>query len=129
MPYWKISKDIKIAAMRLYKDNILSKPTILDYLSISLRTFDCILALWNATREVVREMNGVRGHPRILHFSDIEYLKHLIRHCPDWFLDEQARCLHPRLLHHPVPLLYPCDLFQPLPLPHLCHSFLPLLSS
>jgi len=88
MPYRKISKDIKIAAMRLYEDDILSKPAILDYLSISSRTFDRILALWNATGEVVRETNGIRGRPRILHFSDVEYLKRLIRHRPDWFLDE-----------------------------------------
>ena len=88
MPFRKISKDIKIAAMRLYEDDILSKPVILDYLSISSRTFDRVLALWNATGEVVRETNGVRGRPRILHFSDVEYLKRLIRHRPDWFLDE-----------------------------------------
>ena len=49
MPYRKISKDIKIAAMRLYQDDILSKPALLDYLRISSRTFDRILALWNAT--------------------------------------------------------------------------------
>ena len=45
--------------MRLYEDDILSKLAILDYLSISSRTFDGILALWNATGEVVRETNGV----------------------------------------------------------------------
>jgi len=66
--------------MRLYEDDILLKPAILDYLSISSWTFDRILALWNATGEVVRETNGVRGRPRILHFSDVEYLKRLIRH-------------------------------------------------
>ena len=88
MPYRKISKDIKIAAMRLYEDDVLSKPAILDYLRISSRTFDRVLALWNATGEVVKETNGVHGRPRILHFSDVEYLKRLIRHRPDWFLDE-----------------------------------------
>ena len=74
--------------MRLYEDDILSKPAIIDYLNISSRTFDRVLALWNATGEVVRETNGVRGRPRNLHFSDVEYLKRLIRHRPDWFLDE-----------------------------------------
>jgi len=88
MPYWKISKDIKIAAMHLYEDNILSKPAILDYLQISSQTFDQILALWNAMGDIVRETNGVCSHPCILHFSDIEYLKHLIQHHPDWFLNE-----------------------------------------
>ena len=88
MPYRKILKDIKIAAMHLYEDDILSKPAILDYLRISSWTFDCVLALWNATGEVVKETNGVHGRPCIPHFSDVEYLKHLIRHHPDWFLDE-----------------------------------------
>jgi transposase len=89
MPYRKISKDIKIAAMRLYEDNVLSKLAICDYLRISSRTFDRVLAIWNATPgEVVRETNGVHGRPRILHFSDVEYLKCLIQHRPDWFLDE-----------------------------------------
>jgi len=74
--------------MHLYEDDVLSKPAILDYLSISSWTFDRILALWNATREVVRETNGVWGHPCVLHFLDIKYLKCLIRHYPDWFLDE-----------------------------------------
>jgi hypothetical protein len=59
MPYQKISKDIKIATMHLYKDNILSKLAILDYLSLSSWTFDYILSLWNATGEVIREMNSV----------------------------------------------------------------------
>jgi len=74
--------------MHLYEDDVLSKPAILDYLSISSWTFDRILALWNATGEVVRETNSVRGHPCVLHFLDMEYLKRLIRHHPDWFLDK-----------------------------------------
>ena len=49
MPFRKISRDIKIAAMRLYEDNVLSKAAILDYLAFSSRTFDRILALWNGT--------------------------------------------------------------------------------
>ena len=46
------SQRIKIAAMHLYKDDILSKLVILDYLSISSQMFDHIVALWNATGEV-----------------------------------------------------------------------------
>ena len=41
-----------------------------------------------AAGDVVRETNGVRGRPRCLHFSDMDYLKRLIKHRPDWFLDE-----------------------------------------
>jgi transposase len=88
MPFRKISRDIKIAAIRLYEDDILSKAAILDYLAFSTRTFDRILALWNATGDVVRNTNGVRGRPRVMHFSDVDYLKRLIQHRPDWFLDE-----------------------------------------
>ena len=88
MPFRKISKDIKIAAMHLYDDNVLSKAAILDYLSFSSRTFDRVHALWVAAGEVVRQTNGVQGQPHRLHFSDIDYLKRLIQHWPDWFLDE-----------------------------------------
>jgi transposase len=88
MPFRKVSRDIKIAAMRLYEDDILSKAAILDYLAFSTRTFDRVLALWNATGDVVRHANGVHGRPRLMHFSDIDYLKRLIQHRPDWFLDE-----------------------------------------
>ncbi|PPR03276.1 hypothetical protein CVT24_012814 [Panaeolus cyanescens] len=93
MPYRKISRDIKIAAMRLYNDNIIPKHDILNYLSLSSRTFDRVHALWVATGDVVRYTNGVRGRPRLLHFSDVEYLKQLVRHRPDWFLDELQHLL------------------------------------
>ena len=52
MPFRKISQDIKIAAMRLYDDNILPKGTILDYLCFSSWTFDHVHALWVAAGEV-----------------------------------------------------------------------------
>ena len=52
MPFRKISRDIKIAAMGLYDDNILPKGTILDYLCFSSWTFDCVHALWVAAGEV-----------------------------------------------------------------------------
>ena len=79
--------------MQLYEDNVLSKLVICDYLRISSRTFDRVLAIWNAMGEVVRETNGVHGRPHILHFSDVEYLKRLIQHRPDWFLDELQHLL------------------------------------
>jgi hypothetical protein len=47
-----------------------------------------VLALWNATGDVVRQTNGVLGRPRLLHYKDIDYLKRLIQHRPNWFLDE-----------------------------------------
>lgn len=88
MPYRKIPRAIKISAIRLYEDDVLPKPMILEYLSLSSRTFDRVLALWNSTGDVVRQTNGVRGRPRLLHYTDVDYLKRLIQHRPDWFLDE-----------------------------------------
>ena len=88
MPYRKTPKAIKVSAMRLYEDNILPKPTILAYLGLSSRTFDRVLAIWNSTGDVVKQTNGICGRPRLLHHSDVDYLKRLIQHRPDWFLDE-----------------------------------------
>ena len=88
MPFWKISNDVKVAAMRMYDADLLPLVTILDFLDMSWRTFFRVCALWIETGNVVRQTNGIKGWPRLLHFTDIDYLKCLIRHCPDWFLDE-----------------------------------------
>jgi transposase len=84
----RIPREIKEAAIRLYEANILPLAVILDYLRLSRATFFRTYAIWQATGDVVRPMNGRRGRPRILHFSDIDYLKRLIQHQPNWFLDE-----------------------------------------
>ena len=88
MPYRKISRDVKLAAIRLYEGDFLELEDILDCLRLSRRTFYRILDLWRTTGDVVRRTYGIRGRPRILHFNDIDYLKRIIRHRPDWFLDE-----------------------------------------
>ena len=88
MPFCKISCDLKLAAVRLYEGNHLPLDDILDCLQISASTFYCVLSLWNTTGNVVRHTFGIRGHPRILHFDDVDYLKHLIKAHPNWFLDE-----------------------------------------
>jgi len=88
MPFRKLSRDVKIAAMRMYDADLLPLATILDFLNFSRRTFFRIRALWLETGDVVRHTDGVKGRPRLLHYSDVDYLKRLIRHRPDWFLDE-----------------------------------------
>jgi transposase len=93
MAFRKIPRDIKIAAIQLYQANILPLPVICDFLSISRATFYRCFALWLATGDPVRNANNVRGRPRHFHFSDIEYLRRIIRHRPDWFLDELAYLL------------------------------------
>jgi len=88
MPFRKISRDLKLAAVRIYEHNLLPLHHILDCLQISESTFYCVLKLWNETGDVVRHNFGIRGQPCVLHFDDIDYLKRLIKHRPDWFLDE-----------------------------------------
>ena len=53
MPFRKISKDVKIAAMRMYDADLLPLPMILDYLNFSRRTFFRVRALWIETGNVV----------------------------------------------------------------------------
>ena len=88
MPYRKISQDVKLAAIRLYEGNFLELEDILDCLRLSRRTFYHILHLWRTTGDVIQRTHGIRGRRHILHFDDIDYLKRIIQHRPDWFLDE-----------------------------------------
>lgn len=37
---------------------------------------------------VVKQTNGVHGRPQLLHYTDVKYLKCLIQHRPNRFLDE-----------------------------------------
>jgi hypothetical protein len=58
MPFRKISQDLKLAAVRLHKEDLLPQHSILDALSISCSTFYRILNLWETTGDVVK-------HPEI----------------------------------------------------------------
>ncbi|KAJ8592898.1 hypothetical protein M405DRAFT_811956, partial [Rhizopogon salebrosus TDB-379] len=51
-------------------------------------TFWCILKLWRETGDVGSISNRIRGCPRILQCGDVLYLIRLVRHRPEWFLDE-----------------------------------------
>jgi len=88
MGFRKISRDLKLAAMWMHDQGILPVGAIIDCLQISQCTFYRILDLWITTGDIVCRTHGVRGRPQILHFDDIDYLRRIIRHCPDWFLDE-----------------------------------------
>jgi len=95
MPYRKISRDVKLAAMKLYDGGFLPLDDILDCVGFSERTFDRIHALWVATGDVVKHRFGppTQGRPRILHVDDVDYLVRLIQQRPDWFLDELLNLL------------------------------------
>jgi transposase len=95
MPYRKISRDLKIAAMNLYEQQLILLDDILDCVGFSERTFYRILRLWRETGDVVKhgDMHGLCGRPRLLAFDDVQYLLRLVRHRPDWFIDELANLL------------------------------------
>jgi len=93
MPYRKISRDLKLAAIRLYERDLLPLEDILDCVGFSERTFELIQSLWNRTGDVVKHHFGTQGHPRLLHLDDIDYLLCLVHQRPDWFLDELLHLL------------------------------------
>jgi transposase len=89
MPFRKISRDVKIAAINLYDINIFTVEDLCHIVGFSQRTFWRIRRLWTDTGDVVTHKYGYQhGRTRILHIEDIQYLLRLIRHRPDWFLDE-----------------------------------------
>lgn len=88
MPYRKISQDLKLAAINLYQRGLISLDDILDCVGFSERTFYRVLSLWRETGDIIKHTHGLRGRPRLLVFDDLQYLLHLVRHRPDWFLDE-----------------------------------------
>ncbi len=89
MPYRKISRDVKLAAIRLYERDILPLYDVLDIVGFSKRTFYRIQRLWQDTGDVVRHSPYQKHGPsQLLLHDDIQYLLSLIRFRPDWFLDE-----------------------------------------
>ena len=88
MGFRKISRDIKVAAVRLYERQLLSLDDILDCCGFSERTFYRILKLWRETGDVINARQSLRGRLRLLDHDDIQYLLQLIHQNPDYFLDE-----------------------------------------
>jgi transposase len=89
----RISRDVKLAAIRLYYTQILTLQQILDACGFSRRTFFRILKLWRETGDVVKARPLTRAGPQLLHCEDIQYLLRLIRQNPDYFLDELLHLL------------------------------------
>ncbi|KAF8833128.1 hypothetical protein BDN67DRAFT_992894 [Paxillus ammoniavirescens] len=82
MVYRNISRDVKLAAIRLHEHDLLELPDILNVCGFLQRTFYCILKLWCET-----------GRPRVFNHEDVDYLIQLIRQKPEYFLDELLRLL------------------------------------
>ena len=88
MGYRIITRDVKIAAVRLYERELLDLEDILDCCGFSRRTWFRIWRLWRETGDVVPEKKTIQGHVRHLDHEDLDYLLELIRDNPDYFLDE-----------------------------------------
>jgi transposase len=89
MPY-KLSCDVKLAAVRLYERQVLDLPDILACCGFSERTWYRVLKLWRTTGDVIPESNSLSrpGKLRSLDYEDIHYLDFLIQQNPDYFLNE-----------------------------------------
>ncbi|KAG0695733.1 hypothetical protein DFH29DRAFT_984880 [Suillus ampliporus] len=83
----KISRDVKLAAIRLYEQGILRLHEILEC-SWLLTTH-----LYERTGDVIKPRSAFTGRPRNLNLEDVQYLVELVHHHPDWFLDELAGLL------------------------------------
>ncbi|KAJ8456687.1 hypothetical protein ONZ45_g18619 [Pleurotus djamor] len=95
----RISRDVKLAAIRLHERNLLPLNNILECCGFSERTFFRILKLWRETGDVVPVRHSLRGRIRLLEHDDVNYLLRLVRQNPDYFLDELLHLLeHNRLV-------------------------------
>jgi transposase len=95
----RISNDVKLAALKLFFHGQLALSDILDAVGFSRSTFFRVLNIWNETGQVSRERSYLRGRPRLLHREDVKYLLTLVKHRPQFFLQElQQLLLHNRLV-------------------------------
>ena len=88
MVFYFISPDIKHAAIRIYKNNLMDLDNILDCLDMSESTFFHALWWYQETGDIEPPKSTTHGRPWKLHFNNLTYMTALINHHPDWFLDE-----------------------------------------
>ena len=93
MPMRSISREVKVAAIRLYERDLLDIDDILDCCGFSRRTFFRVCKLWRETGDVISHPAVGRGHPRRFDREDLDYLLALIRSNPTYFLDELLHLL------------------------------------
>ncbi|KAF7969547.1 hypothetical protein HWV62_26949 [Athelia sp. TMB] len=93
MGFRHISRDVKLAAIRLHERDLLDLETILSCCNFSESTFYRILRLWRETGDVVKRNHIIKGKPRLLECDDVRYLLELVRDNPDYFLDELLNLL------------------------------------
>ncbi|KAJ3874508.1 hypothetical protein F5051DRAFT_473892, partial [Lentinula edodes] len=89
MPNRRIPPEVKRCAINLYDRGVLDLSEILDCVGFSERTFYRVLACWSETGDVIPHKYGLTtGRPRAMLYDDIDYLLCLVRHKPNYFLDE-----------------------------------------
>ena len=93
--YHILSRDVKLAAVRLWEGGLLTIPDILNCCNISRATFYRIINLWKETGDVVSNRNTAhsQSRSRLLDATDVQYLNQLIEENPDYFLDELLHLL------------------------------------
>jgi transposase len=91
--YRKLSRDVKLAAIRLWEGDLLALPDILNCCDFSRATFYRIVNLWQETGDVVSNKNNSHPRSRCLDTTDIQFLLQLVEENPDYFLDELLRLL------------------------------------
>jgi transposase len=91
--YHRLSRDLKLAAVRLWEGNLLALPDILNSCNFSRATFYRIMKLWQETGDVVSHRNASHRQTRLLDGTNIQYLNQLVEENPDYFLNELLRLL------------------------------------
>ncbi|KIY45331.1 hypothetical protein FISHEDRAFT_49553 [Fistulina hepatica ATCC 64428] len=104
MPFRKIHKDVKWAAVRLYLGGVLGLHDILDCLQVSRASLFRWAKLFRETGSVASRKNvWTHGPKRALHCTDLDCLLTMVRAHPQWFLDELSELLatnHFISVHH-----------------------------
>jgi transposase len=90
--YHKVSRDVKLAAVRLWEGNLIALSDILNCCNFSRATFYRTFKLWQQTGDVVSNKNP-STRSCLLDASDVQYLIQLIEENPDYFLDELLNLL------------------------------------
>jgi hypothetical protein len=80
-----ISRQVKIAAIKLFERNLLPLEVILDVCDFSERTWYHISRLWHKTGDVVNPKPTLHGRTHLLDVDDLQYLLRLVRQNPDYF--------------------------------------------
>jgi transposase len=88
-----VSRDVKIAAIKLFDRELLPLHIILEICGFSERTWYRVLKLWRNTGDVINPKPSLRGHICYLDCEDVQYLLRLVRQNPDYFLDELLNML------------------------------------